>query len=221
MSNFFKKALRVFIVLLILFIIAAIVGLSGFAYLKQEEVNDLKSDKEELEAQLTLEDSEENALESELEQENLDLKDELERVKAENKDLSSKIDSKKGTISGRVSPVVLQNLGLSKYQLVCAINTANKNIQYCQTVSTVEGSYSLIVPAGTYNVRASAINSDNQEVATGFNAFYTEYVVCIQNNDVDSCSTDLSSKNAGVEVRAGSKVEKIDPVDWISQGTSN
>lgn len=217
MKNFLRKALRVFVVLLFLGLVVGVIGLGIFAYAKDKEVKDLKADARNRENELSEDNTEAFAIKEELEKENEVLEVEIEKQKNEIKDLKSKINSEEGVISGRISPVVLQNLGLSKYQLVCVINSSNKNIQYCETVSTVQGNYSISVPAGTYFVRASAINSETGEVAQGFKAFYTEYVSCVQNNDSATCSNDLSTKNVIVEVKSGQTVEKIDPVDWVSQ----
>lgn len=144
------------------------------------------------------------------------LNKEITQLKSENAALKEEADAVKaqgyGQIRGSTVPLIVGNSSFSQYQLVCAENVLNKNLQYCKTVPAIEKDFALLVPAGTYQLFAKVVTSDTQ--FSDYKAYYTEYIQCVREKRSENCNTSLSSKNIQVVIKAGETISNIDPVDW-------
>lgn len=69
-------------------------------------------------------------------------------------------------------------------------------------------SYKLSVPAGSYYVFATVVNSEEPEAFRGYKAYYSEFVKC-------GLSVNCPSHDPiKVTLRAGQTLSGIDPADW-------
>lgn len=114
-----------------------------------------------------------------------------------------------GEIRGSILPFVTEKQGLNQYQRVCAESVANRKVQYCVTVSSIQKDYVLVVPEGEYHVFATF--ADNPEVGK---AYYTEFVECSQGAEGSNCAESLSNEKVNVSVASGGVILNIDPADW-------
>lgn len=161
---------------------------------KQITIDDLKSEFQELSAKVTT-----------LTKENESLKAELGNPSFEGQ----------GTITGKIFPfITADNENFIQYQRVCAESVTNTSIQICRTVSTIQQSYSLIVPQGTYQVYAELFPAPKPNSPyAGKKAYYTEFIACVQQEAEDKCDAKKNSA-VKVEVKTGQTISNIDPISW-------
>jgi len=136
-----------------------------------------------------------------------------EKLDAAQTDLTEATANKEGygEIRGSILPFVTSGSGLTQYQTVCAETKENKDKLYCQTVSSIQKGFVLVVPTGEYYVYAEIVSG---EPATKYKAYYTEFVKCNQVETNANCSSKLSDKRVLVKVEDGETVESVDPADW-------
>ncbi|BCX13606.1 MAG: hypothetical protein KatS3mg085_138 [Candidatus Dojkabacteria bacterium] len=138
------------------------------------------------------------------------LENEIGFLRKENKELQNKSIDGYGKISGKITAIVREDVGVSEYQVVCAQNVDNENQIYCVGVSSLKANYVLLVPEGQYIVFTTPISSDT--IGSDLRAYYTEYVACLQSNE-EKCKDNDEIKI--VNVKEGELTSNIDPLDII------
>ena len=218
-KKFFIKFLKVMFILFFFVFLVGVIGFGVAYFFSRRDLNNINDLYSEVQNNLNR-----NKQESQLNIDNLqssfdDLNKEITSLKKENQDLKdSLVDVQKngyGEILGKILPFVTSDSSFSQYQLVCAENTNNKNLQYCVTAAAISQDYNLILPAGTYHVSARIVSPDNK--ITNQITYYSEYIKCIQEKKAAECDTKLSANILNVLVESGKTTANIDPIGWTIQ----
>ncbi len=206
-----------FILTYILFILATIVFAVLF-FIRQKQYNDLNNLYSQTQDNLNKNSTENQVTINNLQQSFNDLNTEVSRLKSENKTLTDQVSKQAkegyGEISGKISGTVIGDSNVSQYQQVCAENTSNKSLQYCINVSAISQNYTLIVPAGTYQITARVLDKDNKVTLANYKGFYTEYIKCGNDKPLSECDPKLSNTIVNIEIKAGQKASNINPIEW-------
>lgn len=218
----FKKILKkvgkvLFVISFFLFLAGTIIFAILFL-LKLKQYNDLNGLYSQAQENLNKSSQQNQVTIGNLQQSFNDLNTEITKLKSDNADLQAKLDQQAkdgyGEINGKISgQIVVGDNTLSQYQMVCAQNVSNTNLQYCVNVSAIAQNYALVLPAGTYQVFARVLDKNNQ-VTLNYKASYTEYVKCVTEKAADQCDVNLSKNIINVEVKSGAKVSNVNPIDW-------
>lgn len=220
MKRFLRNVLKFCLVVLILASFGINIGLTIAFLVKNKEVNELNN--LYLLAQSNLNQS---ASEKDLTIENLqssfrELNDEIQGLRNENNTLKEQLDSTVqegfGQIKGEILPFIVGDSSFSQYQLVCAQNVSNRNLQYCITVSALEKDYTLVVPAGKYEVTARIASNDSNIVIAKYKGTYTEYIKCAKEKASSQCNKSQLTKPVQIEIKSNQTLEHIDPIDWLT-----
>lgn len=217
MKSFLKKAGKVAIGFLILVLIGVSVALGIAFFLKNRELNDIYSQYNQATDSLNKSDKENQLTIGNLQDSYRELNQKITDLTKENTDLKAKLlQDGFGAVKGTILPFLTADSNFGQYQLVCAINTVNTNLQYCLSVSGMDTKYTLSVPAGAYIVTARIVSKDGKTTVAGYQATYTEYVQCVVQKGAAACDKTKLTKNVQVEVKAGQVVENINPTDWVT-----
>jgi len=226
----FKKLLEklgrvIFIITYIIFFVIAVSATVVFL-IQTKRYNDLNNDYQSLKNNLSQSNSDTQSQVGNLSNTNNELKDQITKLQDENNILKTQLENFNktgyGEIDGKISGQIIVggNSNVSQYQLVCAENVNNRNLEYCMSVSSLTQNFSLMLPQGTYQVSARVLAND-KTLLTNYKAYYTDYIKCINSQNSDQCdTTKLSKVITNVEVKSGSKVANINPIDWSSSTPS-
>ncbi len=149
-----------------------------------------------------------------------DLTTQVGSLRAENASLKDSLSKLQvtgyATISGKILPFVSGgSTDFSQYQMVCAESTDNSSVQICRTVSAIEQTFTLSVPAGNYQVTAQIFPTPAAGSAlAGFKGYYTDYVKCVHEQSADKCNEAQQNKPVALTVKAGDNLINVDPIDW-------
>lgn len=219
MKNFKARAVKTLSILAIFVLITALVAALVMLFLRTRELNSLKDSFNEATGQLNQDNEDKQIRIEDLKTGFEELTSEVSKLKQENTYLRqqvSELQSKGfGEIRGRIIPFVTTGVSdFSQYQRVCAEATNNKNSQYCRTVSALDQGFGFSVPAGNYNIYAELFPAAAPDSPfAGLKAYYSEYIKCVKEQGVEKC--DANAKDpVTVEVKAGSRTDNIDPIDW-------
>ncbi len=216
MKKVLRKSLKILILILYPVFVIATIGFAVGFLLKTKQLNDINDQYSQTQENLNKNSNESKITIENLQQSFNELNQEVASLKAEN--LSLKAEKEKqvkegyGEIDGKVFPFIVGDKSFSQYQLVCAQNIANTNLQYCVSVSAIEQKYTLFVPAGSYQVFSRIVTTDTKIAA--YRAFYSEFIQCVQEKGTGACDSKLSAKVITIKVDSGKTVNNIDPIDW-------
>jgi hypothetical protein len=214
-------------ILLVIFILISLginVGLAVAYIRKSNDLNAVNQTYRDAQANLNSENQESQITIDNLEKSFSDLNDEVERLRRENEMLENDAEeqTKKGfgEIRGEVLPFIVGDSSFSQYQLVCAENITNKNLQYCVTVSALDRNYAIVLPEGKYEVNSRIVTQDPKLVLANYKAYYTEYIKCVREKGQSECDRSQLSKAIQIEVKANQIVNNINPIDWTETKSS-
>lgn len=216
----FKKVLKnlfkALVVILFLSLIASTIVLGVALYSKTNDYNDIQDELNNIKKGENAGDEQTSAQVEELKNKVSDLEAVNEELTSESQALQKQLDKygKSGIIKGSIVPIVISGGTFNKYQFVCAENVLNKSARFCISVSAVSRNFSLVVPAGTYNVYSLNIDDKTGALVQEPKAYYTEYVKCTQEKDVSECQDTLSASLVNIEIKADAVVSNVDPIDW-------
>lgn len=220
-KNFFKRLLKVGFYLTYIILIVAVIVLGILSFTKTRELDSVNRLYTDAQGNLNKSDDEKTLTIENLQTSYQELNDEVNRLKSENSELKSVVEKKKaegyGEINGKVFPFIVGDSSFSQYQYVCAENSQNKSLQHCVTVSAIDQNFKIILPAGKYTVSARILAKDSTNPIATHKAIYSEYVKCVDEKSAAECNTaELSTKPVVIEVKDGSILNEINPVDWTA-----
>ena len=218
MKKLAKGCLRIFAIALYPILLVGLIAFAVLFFVRNNEPNQIKDQFRQAQDNLNQNSQESQITISNLQESFNDLNKEISQLKAENEELKVDAEAVKaqgyGQIKGSTVPFIIGDSTFSQYQLVCAENVLNKNLQYCRTVPAIDKDFTLLVPAGTYQVFARVVGSDSK--LSEAKAYYTEYIKCVREKSSANCETTLSGKNIQVVIASGQTLTSIDPIDWSS-----
>jgi len=216
MNKYLRGCLKIVIIVSYPVLIVSVIVFAILFITNRNELNQIKD-----QFRIAQENLNTNSQESQITIDNLqesfnNFNKEISTLKDENDQLKASADELKAQgyaeIRGSTVPFIIGDSSFSQYQLVCAENILNKNLQYCRTVPAIEKDFSLLVPAGSYHVFARVVGSDSK--FSEAKAYYTEYIKCVREKKSENCDVSLSSKNIQLTLIAGQVLIDIDPIDW-------
>lgn len=221
MKGFFGKFFKYLLLILYPVVVAVLIAVSVLLFMKTRDVNTALTNYNEIFSREEINGSPRENI-ANASEDLKDIVDELfvtiDQKNSEIEELKNKVESEQkdgfGEISGSILPFVSQGQDFNRYQRVCAELKDNENKQYCVSVSAIGKTYTLVVPEGEYYVFAQ-LQDDPSNTSK---AYYTEYIKCAQDSDVDSCDGNLSANKALVVVESGGSVENVEPIDWQIEG---
>lgn len=196
-------------ILIILLIVCATV-----LFIKVRELNAVNNTFNEATSQLNQDNQNKQFTIEDLKQEFNKLNEQVATLTAENDKLKKAQTEGTSTISGKIFPVVSAGVGFSQYQRVCAESTKNTSLQFCVTVSGLDQSFTLNVPAGAYQVYAELFPKPADQELADLKAYYTEYIKCVAEKSAADCDQTKLTNPVSVEVAAGATISNINPIDW-------
>lgn len=176
MKKFLRGCLRLAFIISYPVLIVGLIALAILFFVRNNELNQIRDQFRTAQENLNS-----NTQESQITIENLqqsfnDLNKEISKLKTENDQLKAEAEEVKaqgfGEVRGSTVPFIVGDSTFSQYQLVCAENILNKNLQFCRTVPAIEKDFRLPVPAGTYQVFARVVGSNSS--FSEQKAYYTE-----------------------------------------------
>jgi predicted Holliday junction resolvase-like endonuclease len=215
-NKFLKTLFKVFGLVFVLILIAAVVGLSVGYIVRTREVSRLKNLYKTAESNLN-EDLEENqtTIES-LEKSFQNMKNENESLKKQVSEYEEELKKQEiegfGKINGEILPFIVGDENFNQYQVVCAESVNNNKVRFCLTVQASKKQFSLNVPKGSYYVFAT-IDTTN-ETLKGYKAYYTEYIKCTEEKDPSECNVADLTAPVEIKIEASRTVGNVDPIDW-------
>lgn len=219
MKNIKARAAKTLLILFIFVLVAGLVGALVLLFLRTRELNSLKDSFTQATQQLNADNEDKQIRIEDLKTGFEELTSEVSALKEENTSLKqqvSELQSKGfGEIRGRIIPFVTTGVSdFSQYQRVCAELVTNKNSQYCRTVSALDQGFSFSVPAGKYNIYAELFPAAAPSSPfAGLKAYYSEYIKCVKEQGIEKCDANAKTPVV-IEVKAGSRTDNIDPIDW-------
>lgn len=219
-----KRAVK-FILKLIFYVtypilIIALIIVSTILVVKMRELDSLNHTFSQATSELNEENTNKEITIEDLKKEFNNLSSEVLKLRSENAELKQVAEKSQaegfGAISGRVFPVINSDgSGFSQYQKVCAELISNKNITTCRTVTAVQQSYSMSLPAGSYNVYAELYpKPDKSSPLANVKAYYSEYIKCTQAGEGTICDDKKLTAPVAVEVITAVTKTDVDPIDW-------
>lgn len=217
MKNLLGKAFRVFIYATYPLLVIAIVALVVLLVIRSRELDSLNATFQQATTELNQETQNRELTIENLKQEFNLLNSQVATLRAENNQLRQGLERMQidgyGAITGKLVPVITGGSdGLSQYQQVCAESVQNPNVKVCRTIAAIQQGYVLNVPVGVYRVYSEIY--PNTETTTKLRAYFTEFAQCVQTGDAARCKSSEQNKPVSIEVKAGSTINNVDPVDW-------
>lgn len=217
MKNFLKNAGRILLVLFILVLIGIGVAFGIAYFLKNRELNNIYGEYNQATQNLNQSDKQNQITIGNLQDSYTELNQKIDSLTKENTDLKGKLlQDGFGGIKGTILPFLVGDSVTGQYQLVCAVNTLNVNLQYCLTVSALSTKFSLALPEGKYSLNSRILSSDGKSTLANYQASYTDYIQCVIQTGVDKCDKTKLTKTIQFDVKAGQTLENINPVDWVT-----
>lgn len=220
MSTIRHKLGKIFAYSVIFILAIALIASLVLLFLRTRELNGLKDTFAQATDQLNQANESKQITIADLKQEFDNLNKENSDLKLENTALKDQVSSLQqtgyGDINGKILPFVTNGVSdFSQFQLVCAESTANSNLQYCRTVSAIDQTFVLSVPAGSYKVYAQLFPTPAAGSAlAGTKGYYTEYIKCVRESGSSKCDANKLKKPVNLTVKAGDSLKGIDPIDW-------
>jgi FtsZ-binding cell division protein ZapB len=217
MKNILGRIGKLFIFFTYPILIVALIICITLLVIKVRELDNLNATFAEATKELNSENQDRQLTIEELKNQYTELTSQVAKLNAENTALKQTIERMQvegsGSVTGRISTVLTADgKGISQYQRVCAELVSNTNIQVCRTVPALQQNYTLNLPVGNYRVYAEVFPTPT--TGTNIKAYYTEYARCLQGDNQTSCNADRQKAPVVVEIKAGTTVNNIDPIDW-------
>ena len=220
MKKLFRKLGKLFLIVSYPVLLIALVVALVLFFVRTRELNDLNNTFTEAQTQLNKDNTNKQLTITDLTTQFQDMTKQVSDLRSENASLKDSLEKLQitgyATISGKILPFVSgSSTDFSQYQLVCAESVSNPNVQLCRTVSAVEQTFTLSVPAGTYHISAVIFPTPKSDSPlSGLKAYYTAYVKCLREQAVDKCNEATQNKAVDLVVKAGDGLSSIDPIDW-------
>lgn len=220
MQKFIRAVAKFFFYMTYPIILIALIVSLVFNYIQQQEIAKVNDTFIQARDELNADNQDKQVTIEDLRQEFNNLNARIETLQQENAKLQADLSNFKekglATITGKIFAVVTSSKqGFSQYQMVCAELISNNKTQYCVTVSALDQTFALNLPAGEYKVYAQLFP---QPEATsdlyGVKAYYTDYVKCVQEKDSNQCNAPKLSAPVVVSAKSGAVVSKVDVIDW-------
>ncbi|MEP7103807.1 MAG: hypothetical protein ABI721_03800 [Candidatus Dojkabacteria bacterium] len=212
-----KKIGKILVILLILVLIGIIAALGVAYFFKNRDLNDIYSQYNQATDNLNKSDQENKITINNLQDSYKELNQKIDDLTKENNDLKSKVNVQGfGIVKGTILPFIVGDATLGQYQLVCASNISNANIQNCVSVSSLEPKFMMALPEGSYNFTARIQTADAKSTMANYRATYSEYIQCVSKNGLSKCDKSKLTKAVQVDVKAGQTLENVNPIDWAT-----